>query len=188
MTSLNDVTTKRLGRTPAELDSREFRTVLGSFATGVTVVTAAHEQPHGMTANAFTSVSKDPPLVLVCVDRSAVMHERMTGAGTFAVSVLAARQEPLARYFADRRRPTGEAEFDPVAWTYGRWTGAPLLRGALAWLECDLWDAHSAGDHSIFIGSVVSLACSTDPEALVFYRGRYCSVRDIDDSGSSEAV
>jgi flavin reductase (DIM6/NTAB) family NADH-FMN oxidoreductase RutF len=161
-------------RAPGEsFDSREFRNTLGLFATGVTVVTASARQPHGMTANAFSSVSKEPPLVMVCVDRDAVMHQRLVDAGSFAVSVLAAGQEPLARYFANRLRPTGPAQFAPVEWVPGQQTGAPLLRGALAWLECGLQDVFLAGDHSIFVGTVLDLSCSSQRDALLFYGGRF---------------
>jgi flavin reductase (DIM6/NTAB) family NADH-FMN oxidoreductase RutF len=154
-------------------DSRQFRSIMGLFATGVTVVTAAGERPHGMTANAFASVSKEPPLILVCVDREAVMHERIQATGAFGVSVLTGTQEHLARYFADRRRPQGLAQFAPLQWAPGRMTGAPLLSGALAWIECGLRDAYTVGDHSIFIGAVLDLAPGTDRGALLFFGGRF---------------
>jgi flavin reductase (DIM6/NTAB) family NADH-FMN oxidoreductase RutF len=154
-------------------DSREFRTVMGLFATGITVLTAASDPPHGMTANAFASVSKDPALVLVCIDREAVMHQRILSAGTFGVSVLGSRQEHLARYFADRMRPEGMAQFAAVEWAPGQRTGTPLLVGALAWLECTLVDAYAAGDHSIFVGSVLTLARGSERNALLFYGGHF---------------
>ena len=153
--------------------SHDFRKVMGMFATGVTVVTAMTDTPHGMTANAFTSVSKDPPLVLVCVDRGATMHERILQSGAFAVSVLAGCQEKLARYFADSLRPTGFEQFEHVPWASGRHTGAPLLGGAVAWLECRLHESHTAGDHSVFIGSVLDLSRSAEANALLFYSGGF---------------
>src|SRR5262249_53252679 len=128
------------------------------------------------TANAFTSVSKEPPLVLVCVDREAVMHGRILAAEAFAISVLSAAQEHLARYFADRLRPNGLAQFAPVEGTPGPRTGAPLLAGAVAWLECDLQEVHVAGDHSIFVGSVLNLTRTTERSALLFFGGRFCEV------------
>ena len=115
----------------APVDSTLLRRALGAFASGVTVVTVGGEHPHGMTANSFTSVSLDPPLVLVCVGRSAVMHAKMAGAGTFGVSVLAAHHERVGRHFADRTRPLGAAQFDAVDWLPGRLTGVPLIDGAL---------------------------------------------------------
>lgn len=153
--------------------SRDFRTVMGCFATGVTVMTVATDVPHGMTANAFASVSKEPPLVLICVDRDATMHQRVLDAGTFAVSVLSGSQTPLARYFANRLRPHGFAQFAGVRWAPGRHTRAPLLDGAVAWLECELSDAYVAGDHSIFVGTVLDLARCPDIDALLFYRGDF---------------
>jgi flavin reductase len=154
-------------------DGREFRSTMGLFATGITVVTASSGSPHGMTANAFTSVSIDPPLVLVCVGREAVMHQHILAAGTFGVSVLGAGQEGVARYFADRRRPLGQAQFDAVDWVPGPLTSAPLLGGSMAWMECALRDAHPAGDHSIFIGEVMDLSRGDAGDALLFYRGAF---------------
>ncbi|WP_212808807.1 flavin reductase family protein [Micromonospora endophytica] len=149
------------------------REALGSFATGVTVVTVARPQLHGMTANSFTSVSLDPPLVLVCVNRDAVMHGSVVAAGSFALSVLAAEQAQTARHFADRARPHGAAQFAEVRWRPGGCTGAPLIEGALAWFECELWRTYDGGDHSIFLGRLLS-ARSRAAEALVFFSGRFC--------------
>ncbi|MFI1437153.1 flavin reductase family protein [Streptomyces lydicus] len=125
---------------PALLENnrRELRGVLGSFATGITVLTAGGKLPKGMTANSFTSVSLDPPLVLVCVLRSAALHDLVLEEKAFAVSVLCAAQEPLARRFADRGRPRGAREFEAGETEPGHHTGAPLVSGALAWLECAL--------------------------------------------------
>lgn len=102
------------------------RSVLGRFATGVTVLAAGRETPCGMTANAFTSVSLDPPLILVCVNRNAALYNAVLAAGRFGVSVLSAGQEDLARYFADHSRPRGSEEFSThrvVAWAGGRRAG-----------------------------------------------------------------
>jgi flavin reductase (DIM6/NTAB) family NADH-FMN oxidoreductase RutF len=116
-----------------EPTSRQFRDTVGMFTTGITVVTAVSARlGHGMTANAFASVSLDPLLVLVCVVRDALMHKVLEESGRFAVSVLAADQEDLARYFSDSGRPGGLAQFVPVGWRPGPVTGAPLLDGALA--------------------------------------------------------
>jgi flavin reductase (DIM6/NTAB) family NADH-FMN oxidoreductase RutF len=171
VTTVDGLAGARVGAAP--FDDREFRTTLGLFATGVTVVTAAANEPHGMTANAFASVSKSPPLVLVCVDQAATMHAKIRAARAFGVSVLAACQEDVARHFADRLRPDGLAQFDRVAWAPGRCTGAPLLSGALAWLECRLVEAYRSGDHSIFVGSVVELERGADDGALVFFGGKF---------------
>jgi flavin reductase (DIM6/NTAB) family NADH-FMN oxidoreductase RutF len=173
------------------VDTRLLRRALGAFATGVTVVTVGGGTPHGMTANSFTSVSLDPPLVLVCVDRSAVMHRGLLAGGLFGVSVLAAGQEGLARHFACRSRPLGLAQFADIGWRPGPRTGAPLLDGALARIECALWRTYDGGDHTIFLANLLTVETSaggadgTDggagdgdggPDALLFFRGRFTSL------------
>lgn len=155
---------------PAWVSLRE---VMARFATGIVVLTAPGDQRHGMTANAFSSVSLDPPLVLSCVSREARMHSAIMSAGSFAVSVLGAEQEQLARYFADPSRPNGQAQFDSVRWEPGPRTGAPLLAGSLAWLECELVEAYGGGDHSIFLGRVLSSGRGASEDALVFFGGKF---------------
>jgi len=155
------------------IDQRAMRSVLGMFATGITVVTAGGDVPHGMTANAFSSVSLEPPLVLVCIGREAVMHDTITDHGAFAVSVLRGCQEQVARHFANRRRPRGVAQFDAVDWVPGSSTGAPVLVGGLAWLECELETTYDGGDHSIFVGRVLDTGHSDERDALLFFGGGY---------------
>lgn len=152
------------------------RDVMSQFATGITVLTAPGHDGHGMTANAFTSVSLEPPLVLVCVAHTARMHAAVVSAGVFGVSVLSSGQGQVARYFADRRRPRGMAQFDAVDWTPGPCTGAPLLTGALAWLECRLTRIVDGGDHSIFLGEVLASQRSGEGGALLFFNGHYQQV------------
>jgi flavin reductase (DIM6/NTAB) family NADH-FMN oxidoreductase RutF len=152
---------------------REMRRIFGRFATGITVVTAGRETPTGMTANAFTSVSLEPPLVLVCVQRNATIHDTIQECGSFAVSVLAAHQEQGARLFADHKRPRGERAFDTVDAIPGPYTGAPVLPGALAWLECELATIYDGGDHSIFLGEVQALGHGETEDALLFYEGGF---------------
>lgn len=152
--------------------SRQLRRVFGAFATGVTVVTVGGVMPHGMTANSFTSVSLNPPLVLVCVNRSATMHDALTTTGSFAVSVLAAHQEGIARHFADRR-PRGLTQFAPIDWSPGSRTGAPLLSGALAWFECGLAGTYDGGDHSIFLGRLMSMARCENGVPLLFFDSQF---------------
>ena len=154
-------------------DQRELRGVLGMFATGITVVTAGDKTPRGMTANSFTSVSMEPPLVLVCVKREAAMHKTIQDCGTFAVSVLSAHQEPIARHFANHARPRGEEEFALVDWVPGERTGAPIVSGTLAWLECRLTAVYTGGDHSIFLGSVLCTGRGGDGDALLFFGGNF---------------
>jgi flavin reductase len=160
---------------PSDPTSREFRDGVGMFATGITVVTAVSERfGHGMTANAFASVSLDPLLVLVCVVKDALMHKVLDEVGRFAVSVLAGDQEDLARYFSDSGRPSGMAQFLPVAWHPGPTTGAPLLDGALAHLECDVEAAYDGGDHTVFLGRVRWVErANPDGDPLLYFGGRY---------------
>ncbi|MFF5207187.1 flavin reductase family protein [Streptosporangium sp. NPDC000396] len=154
-------------------DAKSLRRAFGTFATGVTVVTTGGPIPHAMTANSFTSVSLDPPLVLVCVDRGAVMHRCLTSTGFFGVSVLASHQEAAAMHFADRWRTLGAAQFEPVDWLPGRVTGVPLLDRTLASFECELWRAYDGGDHTIFIGKVLSLHQQTDLDPMLVYKGKF---------------
>jgi flavin reductase (DIM6/NTAB) family NADH-FMN oxidoreductase RutF len=154
-------------------DRNALRGVLGKFATGITVVTAGTSAPRGMTANSFTSVSLDPPLILVCVLRGAAMHEVILESEAFAVSVLSAGQEGVARHFADHRRPRGKQEFEVVDAVPGRYTGTPILSDALAWLECRLAAVYDGGDHSIFVGEVLDLGRGSGDDALLFYGGGF---------------
>lgn len=155
------------------------RAAFGAFATGITVVTAGRRQPRGMTANSFTSVSLDPALALVCVLRSSALHAAVLDSGEFAVSVLREDQESVARYFADRSRPRGDLEFEPVAARPGRCTGAPILDGALAWVECRLAAVYGGGDHAIFLGSVLDVGHAPgSADALVYYRGTFRTLHD----------
>ncbi|WP_238413013.1 flavin reductase family protein [Saccharothrix deserti] len=149
------------------------RTAMARFASGVTVLTVAGKRVHGMTANAFSSVSLDPPLVLCCVAHSAVMHDAVVEAGHFAVSIAAAGQQAVASHFADKARPDGLAQFEGIGWAPGPHTGAPLLTGAVAWLECALVESHVAGDHTIFIGAVLQSTCGPDREPLLYFDGGY---------------
>jgi flavin reductase len=155
-----------------ETAQRALRDVMSQFATGITVLTARGRLAHGMTANAFTSVSLDPPMVLCCVARTARMHDAIIDSRAFGVSVLSTEQEGVARYFASKGRPAGMEQFDRVDWFPGRHTGVPLLVGSLAWLECDLEEVYEGGDHSIFLGMVRS-ASRGGGQALLFYGGGF---------------
>ena len=152
------------------------RSAFSAFATGITVLTVGGDTPRGMTANSFTSVSLDPPLVLACIDRGATMHGTLLAARFFGVSVLAARQEAIARHFADRRRPSGAAQFDTVPWWSGEYTGAPLIHGAVAWFECTVWRTYDGGDHTVVVGSLLSAVRAADADTagvLIFHNGRF---------------
>jgi flavin reductase len=154
-------------------DATLLRRAFGAFATGVTVVTTGGGTPHGMTANSFTSVSLDPPLVLICVDHSAIMHGALLATRQFAVSVLASHQQSIAKHFASQSRPLGWAQFDTVDWRAGRVTGAPLIDGAVVAFECDLWQTYDGGDHTIFVGSLLSIDRQAENDALLFLQGRF---------------
>ncbi|MFC7545991.1 flavin reductase family protein [Plantactinospora sp. GCM10030261] len=158
---------------PEVTDEKRLRQAYGAFATGVTVVTVGGQAPHGMTANSFTTVSLDPPLVLVCVGRDAIMHHALLDTRRFAVSVLAADQEDVARHFADRRRPLGLEQFRPVEWLPGERTGAPLLAGAVTHFECALWRSYDGGDHTIFLGRLLTLDRPSTDDALLFMSGKF---------------
>lgn len=170
-------------RLAALSEQTALREVMSQFATGITVLTAGGEQGHGMTANAFSSVSLDPPMVLCCVSRAARMHEAIVSAQTFAVSILAAEQRDMARYFADWRRPRGMSQFDSVDCVSGPHTGSPLLNDAVAWLECRLARIYEGGDHSIFLGEVLASSTSAKSSALLFFGGDY---HEVDSSTSAK--
>jgi flavin reductase (DIM6/NTAB) family NADH-FMN oxidoreductase RutF len=150
----------------------EFRAALGAFATGITVVTTRGEDhAYGMTANAFSSVSLDPPLILVCAKSGAEGSEYIDRNGVFAVNILAADQEPLSRFFSSKDRPRGRDAFRGVDHRTVV-TGSPVLEGVVGYLDCCLHESRTVGDHEIFIGEVVALD-ATEREPLLFHGGRY---------------
>lgn len=150
-----------------------FRRVAGAFATGVTVITVEREPGgvHGMTANSFTSVSLDPPLVLVCVDQDARLLFFLKSQRRFGVNILREDQQSLSEHFA---KPDQIAEPENSLGIRFLWTdsGVPLLEGALAHLSCNLVAEHPAGDHTIFIGEVEAMSCY-EGEPLLFHRSQY---------------
>jgi 3-hydroxy-9,10-secoandrosta-1,3,5(10)-triene-9,17-dione monooxygenase reductase component len=151
------------------VDQRAFRDTVGAFPTGVTIVTArGADGPAGLTTNAFTSLSLDPPLVLVCFDNASRTLPVVREAGRFAVNVLRAGQEDLAAVFASKR--IGAEKFAET--THTEADGVPVLDDALAWLVCDVWDMLPGGDHTIGIGRVTAMQVQ-EGEPLVFWRGRY---------------
>lgn len=155
------------------VDQATFRSVLGRFASGVTVVTVRDgETDHGMTASAFCSLSLVPPLTLVCIDRATRMHEILHHARSFAVNLLAADQEAISRRFAE---PPDDQRFDGIGFERGI-TRAPLLNDALAHIECELEARHDGGDHTIFVGRVVAAVAARDSRPLLYYRGGYAEL------------
>ena len=154
-------------------DTRAFRHALGRFASGVTVVTARYEgQTHGMTANAFVSVSLDPPLVLVSLDNRSNMHRILPSTGFYGVSVLAENQERLSNYFAGRTT----AENFHIRFTTRK--DIPLIEGAVAYFVVRVIDAHPAGDHTLYIGHVEHFEAAPDGRPLLFYAGRYQQLQE----------
>ncbi len=161
----------RTGEIPPQ--SEALRHAMTRFSTGVAVVSASWQgRLHAMTATALTSVSLEPPLVLVCVGRTSRFHAAILGSHRWGISILAEDQVDLARHFSDRGRDL-LTQFDDVPHVRGSDTDAPLVEGALAWLECATWATHDGGDHSIVIGRV--LGGGGGPGApLTYFRGRYC--------------
>jgi 3-hydroxy-9,10-secoandrosta-1,3,5(10)-triene-9,17-dione monooxygenase reductase component len=154
-------------------DAQRYREVVAHFATGVTVVTASGPRgPAGLTTNAVTSLSLDPVLLLVCFDNGSRTLTAVGESRRFAVNVLRAGQEDLARVFASKR--VAREKFSAVTHTVAH--GVPVLDDALAWLACDLVELHSGGDHTIGIGAVTHLDAPGGGSPLVFYRGAYTTL------------
>lgn len=148
------------------MDLRDYRRTLGSFPTGVTIVTAldAEGEPWGLTANSFTSVSLDPPVISVCIAKAGRVFKTLSGSDHFAVNILSAGQKDLALHFAS----DVENRFTGTEWMPGR--AAPLLPGASAQLDCEVHGRVDSGDHEILLGRVVNYASAPEPP-LVYCRG-----------------
>lgn len=154
----------------------DFRKAMGCFATGVTVITVDYEgEIHGMTANAFTSVSLDPMLVLVCVDHRAKTHAHLHARKRFGVNVLAEDQREISDYYARPLRTHEKAEQEAGARFDRTNHGTPVLHGALAYLECRLHTVQDAGDHTIFIAEVEDVVVR-DGDPLLYFRAKYRSI------------
>lgn len=155
--------------------SARFRSVISRLAASVLVMTTATDDagPHGMTVNAVTSVSLDPILVLVCVQRGTVMERLVAASATFALSALDHGSSDLSAHFADSSRPAGAAQFAGVG-TQPMTTGAPVLTRCTAWVDCEVWATYDGGDHVIVVGQVVDLGVGPEDAApLVTYRSGY---------------
>jgi flavin reductase len=167
------------------LNPSEFRKAMGCFATGVTIITLdigggethgeVRGEVHGMTANAFSSVSLDPPLVLVCVDRRAITHTHLHAKKRFGINVLCENQRKISDYYANPERTHERAEAEAGARFDRTRHGTPVLHGSLAYLECRLHSAQEAGDHTIFIAEIEDVVVR-EGEPLVFFRGKYRKV------------
>lgn len=153
------------------IEHAEFRRVMGHLATGVTVVATRNPEsgsPCGLTANAVVSVSLDPPLVLVCIDRGATTHDPVLAAGFFSINILSQGQERVARRFAEWE---SAEKFEGIAWRE-EVSGAPVLADALGWVDCRVWATYDGGDHTIVVGEVLQ-GDAREGEPLVYYRGGY---------------
>jgi flavin reductase (DIM6/NTAB) family NADH-FMN oxidoreductase RutF len=155
------------------IDAEEYKQCLSLWATGVTIVTArAGDRIHGMTVSAFAAVSLDPRLVLVCAEKTTITHELIAQGGVFAVNLLTREQEALSNRFASKKDE--HRRFEGTAHRSGA-TGAPLIEGALASLDCRVVAAHDAGDHVIYVGRVEEMHRS-EGQPLVYFAQRYRSL------------
>lgn len=154
------------------VDQRQFRDVMGAFATGVTVVTLNVDgEPRGMTANAVLSLSLDPPLVVVCVQETGSMHDLFERAETFGVNILAADQRAISDLFASHGAP--EEPMGGFEYRTGQ-SGVPLLAGTVGYAECRVTERLPGGDHTIVIGQAIDVGFGAEGTApLLFHRGRY---------------
>ena len=151
----------------------EFRRTMSRFATGVTIITTrVGDDMHGMTANAVTSLSLDPMLVLVCVDKTADTHDILLKAGFFAVNILARDQEELAMKLATKKGDSWSHGLDEVSHQVAA-TGAPIIDGSIAYLDCKTLTEHHGGDHTIFIGEVLEAKELSEAQPLLFYTGKF---------------
>lgn len=150
------------------IDSDTFRAAMAQFATGVTVVTTLYQgQLYGITANAFCSVSLDPPLVLVCIDKRLSTHDAISQGGIFAINILSLQQLEWGDRFAGRF-PHILNRFEGIAFERAE-TGSPILPGSLAWVDCELRHIYDGGDHTIFVGEVVAGAAPDNAAPLVYH-------------------
>jgi flavin reductase (DIM6/NTAB) family NADH-FMN oxidoreductase RutF len=156
------------------IEKNELRRVMGHFATGVTVITTFSKEGklHGLTANAVSSLSLEPPLLIICVDKKAESYASFEESGAFTVNILADDQEDISRRFA----VSGGEKFEGVAYRRGA-NGAPILSGALAHLECKLYASYEGGDHTIYLG-LIDEAETREVKPLLFFRGGYRELGD----------
>lgn len=154
--------------------SANARRIFGQFATGVMVLATATsaDRVHGMTVSACTSLSLRPLLVLTCVAKTAGMHDLIRKSGGFALTTLAADQTREMRHFASPRRPSGVAQFEGIAWAPAPVTGAPVLKGGLAYVNCSVESILPGGDHSIVVGEILDMGRLEGEEPLIFYQGK----------------
>ena len=159
------------------IEAADYRRIIGQFATGVTVLTTANDGLlHGMTASAITSVSLDPLLLLVCIDKAAHSHEQFTQSDRFTVNILAEDQQEVSQIFATTSKPE-QGRLQGVAFHLGA-NGAPVIEGCLAYIECTVADRCEGGDHTIFIGGVEDATVVREAAPLLFYQSKYRRLAD----------
>src|SRR5258708_30452674 len=157
-------------------NQEDFRHAMGCFATGVTVISVDYDgEVQGMTANAFTAVSLDPLLVLVCVDHNARTHSHLRASKRFGINVLSEQQRAISEHYARPDRDPARAEKEAGARFDRTQHGTPVLQGALAYLECVLNSAQDAGDHTIFISEVEDVVVRTG-KPLLYFQSSYCAI------------
>lgn len=151
------------------IEAQELRRVLGHFATGVTVITTKDKEgaPNGLTANAFMSLSLNPPLVLISVDKGATCYSCFELQNGFTVNFLSEAQEEISRRFATK----GADKFAGLNWRAGT-NGAAIIEGSLGYVECKITQCHDGGDHTIVVGEIVNVSADGD-RPLLFFKGKY---------------
>jgi flavin reductase (DIM6/NTAB) family NADH-FMN oxidoreductase RutF len=168
MTSSTQERPVRPAGRPEDISGSEFRRVMGHLPTGVAVVASLVDSvPVGMAINSITSVSLDPPLIAVCIDNKSTTWPHLRSAGAFSVSILPEHQEHAPRKFSG---PSSD-RFLGVGWE-AHTTGA-VLDEAVAWIDCTVFEEHSAGDHTIVVAQVLDMGTADDGNALLFFRGQY---------------
>jgi len=161
------------------VDAQAFKDALRRWVSGVTVVTIGGDSDHGMTASSFSSLSLDPPLILVCVKKGNATHGRLLEEDGFAINILGTDHKDLSNRFAGY--PPMEDRFADLTFERAPVSKAPLLPGALASLDCTRHAVYDGGDHSIFVGKVEGISLQgdgTDLAPLMYYSGSYCTVGD----------
>ena len=158
-----------------QVTADEFRRACGRFATGVAVATVLDSQflPHGLTVSSFTSVSLDPPLILICLGHAVTCIDAFRAASHFGINVLTAEQRAISERFARK----GQDRFDGTPWDRGE-TGVPLLPGSLARIECAVHERFTSGDHDIFVGRMVR-ADVADGDPLLYFASRYREIGSL---------
>jgi len=159
------------------LSDNDFKETIKKFATGVCVVTTrSNGEINGMTATAISSLSMDPPLLIVCIDKKNRSHELIIDSSSFAVNVLSEEQKESSNVFATPGKD--KSEYLQGLETFSKTTGSPIIKDSIAYIDCKLWAVHDGGDHSIFIGEVVDSATLSDNQPLLYFDGDYNAIAD----------